>query len=36
VNFHGLAFDLPPPVWRTLLDLAHPLDRIDLRKRGGA
>lgn len=35
LNFHGLAFDIPAAIWRVLLHLAHPLDRIALRRFGG-
>ena len=35
LNLHGLSFEIDPGVWRVLLELAHPLDRIDLRRRGG-
>ena len=36
LNLHALAFEIDPPTWRVLLELAHPLDRIDLRRHGGA
>lgn len=36
VGFHGTAFAVEPAHWRDLLDLAHPLDRIALRRFGGA
>ena len=34
-NLHALAFEIPSDVWRVLLNLAHPLDRIALRRYGG-
>lgn len=34
INFHALAFEIDGRVWDALLDLAHPLDRIALRRYG--
>lgn len=36
VNFHDLSFEIPSHVWKALLSLAHPLDRIEMRRAGGA
>jgi hypothetical protein len=36
LDMHALAFGIDPPTWRVLLELADPLDRIALRKYGGA
>jgi len=33
-NFHALSFEIDDTVWRVLLEFAHPLDRIDLRRYG--
>jgi tetratricopeptide (TPR) repeat protein len=33
-DLHALSFEVPPDVWRVLLRLAHPLDRIALRRYG--
>lgn len=36
LNLHALAFEIDHHTWRVLLELAHPLDRIDLRRHAGA
>jgi|ERR1035438_9194421 hypothetical protein len=36
LNMHALAFEIDPPTWRVLLELAHPRDRIELRKHSRA
>ena len=35
LNFRRLAFEIPPDIWRVLLSLADPQDRIALRRCGG-
>lgn len=34
LNMHALAFEIDAATWRVLLELAHPRDRIELRKHG--
>jgi hypothetical protein len=36
VNFNGSSFEIENGIWQVLLGLAHPRDRIELRRHGGA